>query len=102
MNGSRQLISRLRGTVELDAFVDRVVVSVHASDAVASNGVAQAVKDLSTTFDPCWPDTEKLAWLFVTNLLAMPAPQKRLVLDVAEEAVAVAIAASADDGVCRN
>jgi len=57
--------------------------------------VARAVKELSTTFEPGWAETEKLAWLFVTNLASMPAQQKRLALDVAQDAVEAEISASA-------
>src|SRR5207245_11534732 len=61
----------------------------------ACDGVALAVKDLSTAFEPSWAETEKLAWLVFTNLASMPAQQKRLALDVAQEAVEAEISASA-------
>lgn len=64
-------------TVELEAFVEKVTPSALASGAIGVS-IRRVVKNLSVPFDPRWPDTEKLAWLFVANLAAMPARQKRL------------------------
>lgn len=58
------------GTIEFEAFAERVAASVLGLDLIETS-INRTIKDLSGAFDPCWPQTEKLAWLFVANLGAL-------------------------------